>query len=62
MQAERSPQRWRLYLAGPEGKRRPVPDLVVPTDIVTPKALVHFLDDHFHELATPANATVRIVD
>ncbi|HEX7030887.1 MAG TPA: hypothetical protein VF254_09830, partial [Gammaproteobacteria bacterium] len=61
MLAERGRNGWRLYFPGGEGKRRPVPDVVVPEDIAGTGELVQFLDDHFHEYATKENPAVRVI-
>ena len=52
MRAERANERWQLFLIGPEGKKRPVPDVVVPPEL-TANELATFLDDLFHEYASP---------
>jgi hypothetical protein len=58
MRAERANGRWQLFLVGAEGKKRPVPDVVVPPDL-TAEELTTFLDDLFHEQASPSHPSVR---
>jgi hypothetical protein len=51
-----APGTWQAFYLGPEGKRRPA-DFIVPHD-VTSDALAEYLDDLFHEEATPRNNVV----
>ncbi|HEX6927986.1 MAG TPA: hypothetical protein VF267_01960 [Gammaproteobacteria bacterium] len=62
MLAERDGKGWRLTLAGTDGKRRPVPDLVIPENVRSLEDLLQFLDDHFHEYATARNSAVRVIE
>lgn len=48
---------WQAYYLGNEGKRR-LADFVVPTDIGSGD-LAEYLDDLFHEDATPRNNVVK---
>ena len=41
MQAERANKQWQLFLIGPEGTKRPVPDVVVPPEL-TANELANF--------------------
>lgn len=52
---------WQLSIPGYEGKSRPVPNLVVPSDVVTVEELVGFLSDVYHESSSPDKPTVRIL-
>lgn len=54
--AEQTGGQWLLFVVGAEGKRRPV-QVVVP-DGVAADEIGQFLDDIFHEMATPARPTV----
>ena len=47
----RQNDRWLAFRLG-EGVKRPEPDVVIPPDI-NETELVSFLDDIFHELASP---------
>jgi len=57
MQVERDASGWRLYRIGSEGKKSPVP-VSIP-DFVSEEELGQFLDDLFHEDATPARPAVK---
>jgi hypothetical protein len=48
---------WRAFYLGNEGKRRRA-DFIVPPELAE-SALAEYLDDLFHESATPQNPTVR---
>ncbi len=58
MQAQRTDGRWQLFLVGAEGKKRPVPDVSVPPHL-SAEELLTFLDDLYHEFASPSNPSVR---
>lgn len=58
MQAQRTDGRWQLFLVGAEGKKRPVPDVTVPPHL-SAEELLTFLDDLYHEFATPSHPAVR---
>lgn len=58
MRAERANGWWQLFLIGTEGKKRPVPDVVVPPEL-TANELAAFLDDLFHEYASASHPSVR---
>lgn len=58
MQAVRAEGRWSLFLVGNEGKKRLVQDVVVPSEL-SKDELIGFLDDLYHEWATPAHPSVR---
>ncbi len=55
---ERVEERWVAYRAG-EGKRRPLPELVVPGEI-DEDGLLRYLDDLCHEMSAPGRAIRRI--
>jgi len=56
MFAEQIRGRWSLFVAGVDGKRRPV-QVVVP-DGLRADDIAQYLDDIFHEMATPARPAV----
>jgi hypothetical protein len=58
MQAQRTDGRWQLFLLGAEGKKRPVPDVSVPPHLSADELLT-FLDDLYHEFASPSHPSVR---
>ena len=58
MQAERTAGGWQLFYLGPEGKRRPATDLVVP-EFVSEAELAQYLADVFHELASRRHPAVK---
>ena len=58
MQAQRTEGRWQLFLVGTEGKKRPVPDVSVPPHL-SAEELLTFLDDLYHEFASPSHPSVR---
>ncbi len=62
MVAERLSGRWQLSLAGADGKRSPLTDILVPTDVTTEKELLTFLHDIYHESARPGHDQVTRVD
>lgn len=58
IQIEREDGKWRAYKIG-NGLRIPVQDLIIPSE-VSPKDLPVFLDDIFHESATPGTKVTQI--
>jgi hypothetical protein len=62
MVAEHRAGRWQLSLAGADGKRRLLSDVLVPTDITTEKELLTFLRDIYHESARPGHDQVTLID
>ena len=61
MRAWRTIGRWQLFLVGAEGKKRPVPDVSVPPHL-SAEELLTFLDDLYHEFASPSHPSVRRCD
>jgi len=51
---------WQAFLLGTDGKRSPV-DIAIPSSVGEGE-LLQYLDDLYHELATPANPCVRQLD
>ncbi len=60
MLVEHGPAGWRLFRLGSEGKRLPL-HIVVP-DFVGENEIEQYLDDLFHESATPAHPCVRRIE
>jgi hypothetical protein len=58
MIAEHRSGRWQLSIAGADGKRSPISDVVVPADITSEKDLLTFLHDVYHESARPGHDQV----
>lgn len=58
MQAQRTEGRWQLFLVGAEGKKRPVSDVSVPPHL-SAEELLTFVDDQYHEFASPSQPSVR---
>ena len=58
LKIEREEERWRVYKIG-NGLHMPVHDLIIPSDL-TPEDLPAFLDDFFHEAATPGTMVREI--
>jgi len=56
---ERTPDGWRAFRPGSDGKRSAL-DIAIP-DFVAEDELLQYLDDLYHELATPSNPCVRRV-
>ncbi len=56
MVAERAGSGWQLFVVGADGKRSPA-QVVVP-DFIQDAEVGQFLDDIFHEMATPARASI----
>ncbi len=52
---------WTVWYLGPEGKRRPAPDLVVPAS-VTDSDMAVYLGDICHEWAREQHPGVRRLD
>jgi hypothetical protein len=52
---------WQAFYSGPEGKRRPARDIIVPSNIEGSE-LVKYLDDLCHEWASDQNNSVTRVD
>ena len=59
MEVERAAGGWRLWRHRGDGKRSPV-EVSIPV-FVTEDDLLQYLDDIFHEAATPENPCVRRV-
>lgn len=58
LQIEKEQGRWQVYKLG-NGYRTPVHDIVIPSE-VSPGDLTSFLDDIFHEAATPGTKVREI--
>ena len=50
--------RWRVYYRGPDGTRRPAPDLLIPSALRDDE-VPRYLADLCHEWATPAHPDVK---
>lgn len=59
MLVERDPSGWRLFRLGAEGKRSLVP-VSIP-EFIAEAEIAQFLDDLFHEAATPEHPAVTRV-
>ena len=57
--AESDGQGWKAWFVGDDGKRRPA-NIVIPSDLDA-TAIGTYLDDLFHEQATPEHPAVRIL-
>jgi hypothetical protein len=57
MCAERTDSGWRLLVLGTDGKRSPS-DVVIPS-FISEEELAQYLDDIFHEWASPERPSVR---
>ena len=51
-EAKRNESGWRVYLMGQEGKKRFLPDIVIPLSISEDK-VAGYLEDIFHEQKAP---------
>lgn len=60
IQAMRTDGKRYLYQVGAEGKKRPMTDVAVPPDL-TADELAGFLDELYHERASPAHPSVRLI-
>ncbi|MEW6184617.1 MAG: hypothetical protein AB1585_02620 [Thermodesulfobacteriota bacterium] len=58
LQVEREDGKWRAYKIG-NGLRIPLHNLIIPSE-VSPEDLPAFLDDVFHEAATPEKKVFEI--
>lgn len=56
---EATADRWIAFLPGADGKRRPA-DIAIPSDLKV-DGIVQYLDDLFHEAATPEHPRVRLL-
>lgn len=52
---------WTCWYLGPEGKKRPAPDLVIPANI-TDMEMILYLGDLCHEWATERHPDVKRLD
>ena len=52
---------WEAFYLGNEGKRRPAPDIPVPSSIAA-SDMAQYLDDLCHEWATDRNSSVKRLD
>ena len=57
---ERKEDGWQVMAVGSDGKRRPA-GFVIP-DFVEEHELVQYLEDLFHESASPTNSDLRRID
>ncbi len=57
----RANDHWITYYLGMEGKRRPAPDIVVPSDMPESE-IEQYLDDLCHEWATDRHPSVKRQD
>jgi len=55
---ERVEDGWLAYRVG-EGKRRPLPELVVPGEM-EPDGLLRYLEDLYHEMSSPGRSVRQI--
>ncbi len=62
MLAVSSKRGWEMFILGNEGKRRPMPDLVIPEHIKSEQELMRYLNDLYHESATPERPSVVQLD
>ena len=49
---------WQAFYSGPDGKRRPAENMVIPPDI-TVSEMARYLEDLCHESATARNKSVK---
>ena len=49
---------WLVYYLGPEGKRRPAKDIIIPS-YVTESDVEQYIADLCHEWASPSNPEVK---
>ena len=56
---EATSEGWSAYLPGNDGKRRPA-NIVIPSGL-TGDGIAQYLDDLFHEAATPERPKVRLL-
>lgn len=61
MEVIRSNDKWSVFIHGPEGKKRPAHDIIIPKD-VTKNKVADYLADLLHEWATPRNNSVSRTD
>ncbi|WP_447598596.1 DUF7661 family protein [Nitrospira sp. Nam80] len=61
IQAMRAHSGWELFEIGNEGKQRRFGGAIVPPDL-SEDQLLSFLDDLFHQYATPIRSRVRRID
>jgi NAD(P)H-nitrite reductase large subunit len=61
IQAMRTHSGWELFEIGNEGKQRRFGGAIVPSDL-SEDQLLSFLDDVFHQYATPIRSRVRRID
>lgn len=51
---------WLAFYCGSEGKKRKADEVVIPGSL-SELEVVEYIDDLFHEWATPSNSTVKVV-
>jgi hypothetical protein len=59
LEIDPTPDGYRVYELGPEGKRRRRGDIVLPPDLPE-RDVARFLDDQLHELGAPGRGIRRI--
>ena len=52
--------RWNVFFIGPEGKKRPASDLVIPPELEE-RELLNYITDLCHEWETKSNHKVEIL-
>ena len=54
----RGDDKWHVYYLGSEGKKRYANDIVIPSSLKQCD-LINYLEDLFHESASPGNSTKK---
>jgi len=60
MEVVRQSDEWRAFYCGNEGKKRKAQGVVIPASF-SEIEVVEYIDDLFHEWATPSNSSVRVI-
>jgi len=60
MEVVRRNGEWLAFYCGNEGKKRKAEGLFIP-GALSEAEVIEYIDDLFHEMATPSNSSVKVV-
>lgn len=60
MEIVRCDDKWQAFFCGNEGKKRKAHGVTIPGTL-NETDVIKYIDDLFHELATPENSSVKVI-
>lgn len=60
MEVVRRNGEWLAFYCGNEGKKRKAQGVIIPSSL-SEREVVEYIDDLFHEWATPENSSVKVI-